>query len=339
MPANEAPPSVELLKLVTGPWVSQAIYAIAKLGLADLLKDGPRSASDLAKSVGVAPGPLFRVLRATASVGVFQETKPGYFGLTPMASCLCTDAPDSLRAVAIMFGEPWERAAWTEILHAVRSDSPSFTHVFGKSFFDYCQAHPDAAAVFDEAMTNFSHRAIDAVIPAYDFSAIHKLVDVAGGHGSLLAAILKANPRLTGVLFDLPSVIDGARKKGHLAQLASRCELVAGDFFTGVPEGADAYLLKHIIHDWSDESAIRILRNCRKAMRPGGRLLLIEMVIPPGNEPHFGKLLDLEMLVNTQGGRERSEAEYRELLTAAGFRLNRIVPTKAPTSVIEGTPV
>jgi len=339
--AQEAPPpAAQLLQFVTAPWLSQAIYAAAKLGVADLLKDGPKPASELAHATKNSPEPMYRLLRALAAFGIFRETTPGTFELTPIAQHLRSDVPDSLRGVAIMFGSPWHRAAWTEILHAVRTAEPSFEHAHGQGFFDYCQSHPDAAAVFDEAMTSFSTQETPLVLEAYDFSGIRKLVDVAGGHGSLLAEILKKNPAMQGVLFDLPSVIDGAKKRKHLeaAGVAPRCELVGGDFFQSVPAGGDAYLMKHIIHDWSDGHCVTILNNCRKAMAPGGRLLLIEMVLSPGNEPHIGKLLDLEMLVQTRGGKERTEAEFRDLFAAGGFRLTRIVKTKSFACVIEGVP-
>ncbi|MBL8797823.1 MAG: methyltransferase [Planctomycetia bacterium] len=341
MPAPELPPSAALINLISGTWVTQLIYVAAKLGLADRLRDGPKPVEELASATGMDPQSLYRVLRALASFGVFRETAPRCFELTPLAHCLRSDVPDSLQAVAVFYGEPWHRAAWSSLLHSVKTAQPAFNHVAGEPFFEHVQKHPEVAAIFDQAMTNFSGMAIGAVLAAYDFTGIGKLVDVAGGHGSLLAAILQAYPAMRGVLFDMPTVIDGARQKQLLEQagVADRCELVGGDFFRAVPAGADGYLMKHIIHDWSDDHALNILRNCRRAMSPSGRLLLVEMVIPPGNEPHFGKLLDLEMLVMTQGGRERTESEYRALLAAAGFELTRIVPTRSPASVIEGQPI
>jgi hypothetical protein len=340
MSAPEPPPSAVLMSLITGTWITQAIYVAAKLSLADRLKDGPTRSDELAKLVGADAGALYRLLRALAGVGIFRETEPGSFELTPLASCLRSDVPDSLQAVAILYGEPWHRAAWSSVVHSVRTAQPAFDHVAGEPIFEHLQKHPDLAATFDQAMTNFSSMASGAVLAAYDFTGIRKLVDVAGGHGSLLAAILKANPQMRGVLFDMPTVIDGARRKQHLEQagVADRCELVGGDFFKDVP-GGDACLMKHIIHDWSDDHALKILKNCRRALPADGRLLLVEMVIPPGNEPHFGKLLDLEMLVMTQGGRERTETEYRSLLAKAGFQLTRIVPTRSPACIIEGKPI
>jgi hypothetical protein len=304
------------------------------------LKSGPKPVAALAQSVGVAEQPLFRVMRALAGFGVFGESSPRTFELTPMAKCLCSDSPDSLRGVAVMFGSPWHRAAWSDILHAVATGQPAFEKVHGKGFFDYCVSNPEAAAIFDEAMTSFSSQETPLVLEAYDFSGIHKLVDVAGGHGSLLAEILKKYPTMRGVLFDMPSVIEGARQKKHLekAGVLGRCELVSGDFFSALPSGGDAYLMKHIIHDWSDEHCTKILRNCRSAISPAGKLLLVEMVLSPGNEPHVGKLLDLEMLVQTRGGQERTEEEYRSLLAAGGFRLIQIVRTKSFGCVIEAQP-
>ena len=340
MSAPETPPAAQLMQYITGAWVAQAVYAAAKLGVADHLKDGPKPVADLATAVGVAAEPLHRLLRALASVGVFIPTADGGYALTPAADLLRTDAPGSLRAVATMYGEPWHRAAWSAIGYSLRTGKPAFDEVHGAPIFDYIPKHPEVGAIFDAAMTGFTSMAAQSVLGAYDFTAIGTLVDVAGGHGSLLAAILKAHPQMQGVLFDMPSVIAGAPQGGHLARagVADRCQLVGGDFFQEVPPG-DACVLKHIIHDWSDAHAVRILTSCRKALRPGGRLLLMEMALPAGNEAHFGKWLDLEMLMMTQGGRERTEAEYRTLLEKAGFRLTRVVPTPSPTSVIEAAPV
>jgi len=326
---------------ITGAWVSQAIYAAAKLGVADHLQDGPKSAAALASAVGVAADPLHRLLRALASIGIFQPTAQDDFALTPLAECLRSDTPDSLRAVAILYGEPWHRAAWSAIPYALQTGRPAFDHVHGAPVFEHIPQHPAMAAVFDAAMTGFTGMAIHAVLGAYDFAGIGTLIDVAGGHGSLLAALLQANPAMRGVLFDMPSVIAGARQAGHLerAGVAHRATLVGGDFFREVPAGGDGYVLKHIIHDWSDAQAVQILTSCRRGIPATGRLLLIEMVLPAGNEPHFGKWLDLEMLLMTQGGRERTEAEYRALLAQTGFRLRRVVTTNSPTCVIEGTPV
>jgi SAM-dependent methyltransferase len=276
-------------------------------------------------------------LRALASVGVFREEASGSFALTPMASCLVSDAPGSMRAWATMFGEPWHRGPWSNILHSVRTGGSAFEHAFGMPFFSYLEQQPQAAQLFGGAMTSISSLAIAAVLKAYDFSGIRKLVDVGGGHGSLMAAILKANPTVDGVIFDLPAVITRARTSAQIGapELAGRIELVGGDMFKSVPDGADAVIMKHIIHDWSDELALVILKNCQRAVTPGGRVLLVETVIPAGNDPSFGKLLDLEMLVVTEGGKERTEAEFRDLLAAAGLRLTKIIPTESPVCAIE----
>lgn len=333
--SNQLPPAVALLNLITASWVSQAIYAAAKLGLADFLKDGPRYSDELARATGVHAPSLYRLLRALASVGVFVEVEDRRFALTPLAALLQSGTADSMRALAIMVGEEFHYRPWGELLYSVKTGETAFAHVFGMEAFPYLDGHPEAARIFNQAMTSASAVDNAAITAAYDFSSFSRVVDVAGGHGSLMAAILKANPELKGILFDQPQVIEGARGQLQAAGVGERCELVAGDFFESAPGGGDAYLLKHILHDWDDERAIRILQNIHRAMKPAARLLVIEQVIQPGNEPHFGKLLDLEMLV-LAGGRERTEAEYRELLTAAGFTLQRIIPTNSTKSVIEG---
>lgn len=333
---NEMPPQA-LLQMLTSYRVSQSIYVAAKLRIADLLNDGPRSSDELAKSSGSDSRALYRLLRMLASVGIFAEVDQGCFTLTPLAALLQTGAPGSLRAYAIMNGEDWFWRPWGELLYSVKTGKTAFDHVCGMGIFKYLAQHPEAAEIFNEAMTGFTLTST-AVVAAYDFSGINTLIDVGGGQGALLAAILKANPQLRGVLFDLPSVIEGAKSLIEAEGVAERCELVAGDFFESVPGGAVAYILKFVIHDWDDDRAVTILKNCHRAVVEDGKLLVVEMVIPPGNEPFYGKLADLNMLVLSGGGRERTEAEYRALFATAGFKLTKIIPTQSPTqfSVIEG---
>jgi hypothetical protein len=329
--------SLTLLQKISGAWISQAIYVAAKLGIADLLKDGAKSSEALAKATDVDPDSLYRVLRALASIGLFAERENRHFELTPLAEYLQSDIPGSMRAIALMFGsEEWRWQPWGDILYSVKTGKPSFDHVFGMPVFAYLAQNPEAAAIFSEAMTSFTVMFSDAVIAAYDFSSIKTLVDVGGGQGSFLAAILKANPTLKGIVYDLPTVIAGAKPQIEASGLEGRCDMIAGDFFESVPAGADAYILKSVIHDWDDEHAIAILKNCHPAMTENGRLLLIENVLPSGNAPSFGKFLDLEMLLITPGGRERTEAEFRNLFEAAGFNLTKITPTQSQLSVIEG---
>jgi hypothetical protein len=333
--AHTAPPPVTLLHMMTGCWVSQAIHVAAKLGIADLLRDGPRSPSALAESTRTHAGALRRVLRALASLGVFAEDEDGRFRSTPLAEPLQAGAPSSLRAYAIMLGEREHWRAWEGFLQSVGTGECAFEHVFGEPHFKYFAAHPEAGRIFDEAMTSRSAQENKAILAAYDFAGARKVVDVGGGQGTLLSAILRARPTTHGVLFDLPHVLAASRPRIESAGQTARCELVAGNFFASVPTGGDIYLLKKVIHDWEDERARAILRSCRNAMHRTARLLLIEPVIPPGNDPSFNKLLDLLMLVWTSGGQERTEAEHQANLVAAGLRVSRVIPTNSGVSIIE----
>ena len=332
---NKQPTEV-LLQMIVSTWVSRAIYVAAQLGIADLLKDGSHSSDELAKATDVDARSLYRVLRALASVGVFAESEPGYFELTPLAECLRSDRNDSLRAYAIKSGQVWDWEPWGYVLESVKTGLPVFKNLFGMEIFEYLAHNPSAAKVYDEAISSFSGKYPDAITSAYDFSSILKLVEVAGGRGSLFAAILKANPTMEGILFDVPHVIERTRHLIEAEGLKERCELVGGDFFESVPNGGNAYLLKNIIHNWDDERAVVILKNCHRAMQGNGKLLIVEMVIPSSNEPFFGKLLDLQVMINYQGGCERTKAEYQTLFETAGFKLTKILPTASPLSIIEG---
>ena len=327
-----------MLHMIFGFMVSQAIHVAAKLGLADLLKDGPKSCDELARVSATHAPSLYRVLRALASAGVVTETDRGIFGLTPLGATLQSDAPGSMRAMSVFMGDQCNWQAWGDILHSVKTGEPAFEHVFGMGFFQHLEHHPEAARVFNHAMTSNSEPFDEAITAAYDFSTIGQLVDVGGGHGSLMSTILKAYPKIKGILFDVPHVSEGARRRLSAEGVARRCSVVAGDFLESIPKGADAYLMKHIIHDWDEASAVTILKNCRRAMTLDARLLLIEEVIPCGDVPSLAKLVDLEMML-MPGGRERTEAEYGALFEAAGFRLTGITPTQSPLSVIEGVPV
>jgi predicted transcriptional regulator len=336
VPAKDAPPEVALTQMLAAPLVTQALRVVAELGIADLLAKRPRSVEELAVETGAHAPSLYRFMRALASCGVFAETnEERVFELTPMAELLRADVEGSLRDVAIFMGADWHWQVWGDAMYSARTGKVAWEHVHGTEVFPYFAEHAEAARVFDNAMTSFSKMVAKAVVAAYDFSSTGKLADIAGGHGSLLAAILRANPRMRGLLFDVPQVIAGAQSRLASEGVAERCELATGDFFKSVPAGADAYLMKHIIHDWDDARALAILKNCHHAMPETGRLLLVEMVIPPGNEPHFGKVQDLEMLLSP-GGLERTEEEFRQLFAAAGFELTRIIPTASPMSIIEG---
>lgn len=340
MPAPESPagppPEQLMMQLIFGKWAAMAVSVAAKLRVADRLAAGPRSVADLAAETGTHAPSLYRVLRALAGVGVFAEDADGRFRQTPASEYLRTGVPGSMRAVADYCGADWSWRPWGQLLESVRTGQTAFDTVFGEPVFDYLAKHPAESAVFNEGMTGFSSLVGPAVAEAYDFSRFGTIVDVGGGHGQLLCAILQkyAGPR--GVVFDSPHVVEGAPAVVREFGLADRCRAEGGDFFRSVPAGGDAYLMKHIIHDWPDDKATTILRNCREAAKPGAKVLLVELVIPPGNEPSPGKLLDLEMLV-IASGKERTEAEYAALLAGAGWKLTRVVPTKSPAFVVEGT--
>ncbi len=339
VPASPSPQQLEeLYRLMSGYRVSQAIYVAAKLGIADLLEEGPQGTDELAQATGTHAATLYRVLRYLVGVGLFEEVAPRRFTLTPLGAGLRTDLPGSIRPMALMLLDQASWQPWGQLLYSVQTGETAFEHVHGMGRFDYLAEHPDTAAVFNEAMSSNTARSGTAIIDAYDFSGIERLVDVGGGHGLLLATVLQAHPTMRGVLFDRPQVIAGAQATLEAAGVSDRCELVGGDFFAEVPSGGDAYLLRQIIHDWDDARAVAILRNCRRAMGEAGRLLVVERAISPDYRRALPVLhIDLEMLVNV-GGLERTDAEYEALFAAADFRLTSIVPLGDPAqfSVFEG---
>ena len=334
--AKKLSPSDVMKNLTIGYWVARLIHVAAKLRLADLLKGRPRTVEDLATAAGVQPLPLYRVLRALASVGVFAETKDRRFKLTPLAATLQTGSQASMHGWALMINENWQWDAWKELLYGVKTGEVPFPKAHGVPIFEYLEKRPEDLEVFGESMTSLSRTENPAIAAAYKFSELRTLVDVAGGHGSLLATILKANPKLKGVLFDQRSVIDRAEKDQHVTAkgIAERCRLESGNFFESVPQGGDAYIMKYILHDWNDEECVKILTNCRAAMNEKGKILVVDNVIAPGNNPSWGKLLDIQMLII--GGRERTKNEFAAMFTEAGLKLTRIVPTKGPLSIVEG---
>lgn len=327
-------PSV--MRLVWGFMVSQAIHVAAKLSIFDRLRDGPRTAVELAEATQCHALALRRLLRLLTTVELLVEDEQGRFSVTPMGDLLRGDHPQSARAYAMMYGEPFIWRAWGDLFGAVQTGAPAFDRVHGESFFDHLAHHPADAAVFNAGMTSSSSLDQAAILNAYDFSGFVRIVDVAGGHGALLQGILERCPNASGVLCDLPAVLAGAHAIEG-SSVAPRCELVGMDMFRSVPANGDAYVLKRVVHDWSDAEAISILRNCRSAIAPTGRLLLIETVVKPPNQPDPAKCMDVNMLVLLTG-RERTEDEFRELYASAGFRLTRIVPA-GRISIIEGVPV
>ena len=331
--AQPMPPEAFLTQLAFGAMMTQALYVAAKLGIADVLAAGPRHVSELASETGAHERSLYRVMRSLAAVGVFAETGPKVFSNTPYSEPLRSDAAGSMRNGVIFMGEEWHWRVWGNMEYSVRTGLPAWGHTHGAEVFDYFAANPRQAEIFNGAMTDMSVGTAPSVVEAYDFKGFRKLADIAGGHGYLLAQILKATPELKGVLFDVPQVIDGATALLEREGVSERVERVAGDFFASVPS-ADAYLMKHIIHDWDDERCVTILSNIRRAMEPGGKVLIVETVVPEGGQPHYSKLLDLEMLTSP-GGEERTAQEYESLLAQAGLRLTRIIPTRSHFSIIE----
>lgn len=325
-------------ELITSNWTTQAVYVAAKLGISDLIHErGPLSAEELAAATGVLAEPLFRVLRALASLNVYRQREDGKFELTPLAEQLREGVPGSQHAIAIMMGEEHYQA-WGELLYSVQTGKTAFDKIYGKPIFEWLGEHPEQAAVFDAAMVSIHGRETGAMIEAYDFSQFGVLADIGGGNGSVLRAVLKSAPKLRGMLCDLPGVLERAKPLITADGLTDRIKLQPTNFFEAVPAGADAYLMRHIIHDWTDEQSVVILRNIRQAIGAGGKLLLVEGIVPAGNEPSFSKLLDLNMMV-MPGGKERTEAEYRELFAVGGFRLERVVSTASEIQVLECVPV
>lgn len=335
------PPQLALYHLATGHYLSHALSLAAKLGIADLLADGPRHSNDLAEATRTNAPALNRVLRLLATAGVFAEQEDGAFVLTPIGAALRAGVPASARAMVLLFAGARIQQSWRDLEYSVRTGNPAFRQRGVDDPFKDPARTPEDAAAFDAAMADITKLTAAAVAASYDFRPLHTLVDVGGGNGALLIGILKAYPHLHGIVFDQPAVAERARTEITKAELRGRCDAVGGDFFETVPGGADGYIVKHVIHDWPDDRAVTILRNCRRGVHPGGRLLIVEGVYPPRVDESLASRgaakNDVNMLVNT-GGRQRSEAEFRLLYEAAGFQLERIVPTEARVSVIEGTP-
>jgi hypothetical protein len=321
-----------VLQIAAGFGISQALFVAAKVGVADLLSCGPKSVQDVARDACLQSEALYRLMRALASVGVFAEEQHGVFRNTPLSETFLSSASGSLRPFLIMSREPESWRSWGDLLHSVQTGQPAFEHMYGKPFFEYLAAHAEPARIFDEAMDSRSAAEIAAVLSVYDFSTVKQIVDVGGGNGALIKEVLSKFPNTYGVLYDLPHVIE--RAEFSIAEQLTRLRLQSGDFFSRIPEGGDLYIMKKIIHDWPDDRAMQILRCCRKAMAPGSCLLLVELVVPPGDGATFTKFIDLWMLV-WLGGRERTEKEYRDLLASAGLALTRVIPTHSPISIIE----
>lgn len=329
-------PREELNRMMTGFWTTQAVYVAVKLRIPDLLIDGTKTADDLARATGTNSRSLYRLLRALASSGVFREDTERRFALTPLSECLRSDVSGSMAPLTLMRGD-WQYRAWGALLHNVQTGETAFEHVFKEPLFEFLSRTPENSAVFDQAMIGVHGRETDAMLTALDFSEIHVLADIGGGNGTVLAPLLAKYPKLNAILFDRPDVIERAKSNLAPTGFVDRVQFIAGDFFREIPRGADAYLLRHVIHDWSDDQCRAILKNCRTAMPIGSRLLLAEFVLPSGPEPFHGKWFDVAMMTVT-GGQERTASEYRELLNECGLSWRRIVSTTTELSIIEAIP-
>lgn len=332
------PPHAQLIQMGTASWVSAMVYAAAKLGLADQLSTGPKSAAELAGTMRLHPPTLHRFMRTLAGLGILTERDGQRFALTPLGEALRTGAPGSARATLISFCGPSLWRGWEQLLYSLETGKSGFAEAWGMPIFEFLARNPEEASLFSEAMVGFNGGEPLAVARAYDFSGFEIVVDVGGATGNMLAEILSryAGPR--GVLFDRAHVVLDAPALLRARGVESRVTIEAGDFFETVPAGADAYVLSHIVHDWTEDQCATILGRCRRAIRPDGRLLIIETVLPAGDTPHLGKVMDMVMLV-FPGGQERTETEYASLLGKSGFRLNRVVPTASAVSVLEAIPV
>lgn len=328
--------SVQLVRRIQGLMQTQLIFVASHLAVADRLKDGGKSIAELAAVTGTIESRLYRIMRALSSIGLFVESAPRYFELTPLAKPLQSDASDSVRDLALMVGSEWHVCSWANILHSLHGHQSAFEDVYGVDLYTYLDRDSEAAGVFDNAMTYTARRQADAICAAYDFSGAGVIVDVGGGRGFLLSAILNAHPNLRAVLLERNTVVDSARRLMRLQGVEERCKCVAGDFLSAVPAGGDLYLLKHVVHNWSDDDASRILSNCRAAMNPAGRLLVIDDVMPL-KTPAFEKTsADIEMMVLLDDARERTQEEFGELFLRSGFTLSAVTPTRSGLTVLQG---
>jgi hypothetical protein len=333
----DLPAPFRLSRMIMSHWVPQAIYSAAALGVADVLARGPRASADVAAAVGANPGTLHRLLRALVVLELCSQTEDGAFELTPLGACLRSDTRDSVRSWVLVMGGESVWRSWGRLVDCVRTGD-SVPAQDGAGAFDSIVANPEAAAVFNTSMVQLTRHIAPAIAASYDFSTLRTLVDVGGGYGALLPPILKANPELRGIVFDLPHCREGAMRVFEKTGVADRCDFVAGNFFEDALPRADAYLVKSVIHDWDDERSVALLRNIRAAMARQARLLVAEPIVPEraGSSPFEAMLAasDLNMMVVT-GGRERTEAEFRSVVEAAGLRVARIIPTPAAFSLIE----
>jgi len=334
---NQMDPASSVFRMATAYWASQAIYVAAKLGVADVLGESSKSNDQIASAIGANSKSLARLTRALVALGVLTVDDDGRFRLTRIGASLQGGMPGSMRSIVLSLGEE-HRQAWGKLIDSVKCDKPAFDEIYRRPLFDYLAQNSAAAQTFNEAMTDLTSQMALATVLAYDFSGSRVVADIGGGHGVLLDIILRSNPSTTGILYDSKAVIEGATLRVGNKGAGDRRRSIGGDFFKSVPEGADVYILKNVLHDWSDDRAVRILKNCRRVMRSQAKLLVIEMVLPLVDDPAFGTLLDLNMLVMS-GGQERTKDEYCRLLEISGFRLTQVIPTLAPVSILEAIPL
>lgn len=340
MPTAESPavpPHARLVEMATAAWISMIVHGAAKIALADHLGSGAKTAEQLAGPTGTHAPSLHRLMRTLAALGVLTEGPARHFALTPLGEALKQGAPGGARATILTFAGDHFWDVMKEFPYSLATGKSAHEHITGMPLFEWFGRHPDEASLFGESMVGFHGGEPPAVAAAYDFSGVGTLVDVGGGTGNLITAICARHGKVRGVLFDLPHVDTDARALIASRGLSDRISVTTGSFFDRVPEGGDAYIMSHVIHDWDDDQCVTILRNCRKVMPRGGRLLIVESVLPPGDTPHPGKILDMVMLL-APGGQERTEEEYRVLLAKADLRLTRVVPTHSAVSLVEAVP-
>lgn len=331
---NNIPPKLVITQMILGYVTSKAIYAAAKLNIADLIAaNGPMNCSELADKSNAHEESIYRLMRALASIDIFTEDKKGKFSLTPLAECLLEDSTSSMKAMSLSTGSVFYKA-FDEFLYSVKSGQGGFTKAHGMPVFEYLTNNPDQGKIFDRMMTDFHGDETKPMVDNYDFSVFKKVVDIGGGNGGVISAVLNKNKGLSGVLFDIPEVINRSRESINSKGLSDRCSLDAGNFFESVSKGGDVYILRHIIHDWSDEDSITILSNCRIAMNPRGKILVVEAVIPEGNKPNPFKWLDLTMLMI--GGKERTKSQFEHIFSKSGLKLTQVIPVTENLSIIEG---
>ena len=336
MSENTPPPFAQVLQLILGKWVSGTVCALAKLGVPDHVDDTPRSPEEIAAKIGAKPDLLYRLMRAGAGLGVLSETADGKFVQTPLSAALRTDAVPCVRNMAMFNSDEWHMRGWGLLDHTVRTGERPVEKIWGVPVFEYLHTNQAVGENFHRAMTDMSTVEGPPVADVYDFTGIQTITDVAGGYGLLLALILQKNPGMRGTLYDQPAVIAGA-EAGPTAPVKDRVTYLGGDMFASVPAGSDAYIMKHIIHDWPDDLCVKLLQHCRAGVNAGGKLLVVEPVVPGPNEFHVGKIMDLEMML-FPSGKERTEAEFRDLFAKAGWKMTRVIPTASHVSIVEGVP-